>query len=324
MVTNIGQTTELGKIATMVSEAKRTANPLEAKTLTQNNIEVHALRVAGNDLTVRLISEKGAAQTLEVTKGDQRLVHSPELEMLARIGALVNNAQLDSTKSDRKELGDPVEIALLSYARAAGIDLHKVHREYKRQAEQAFSSDTRMMATLDQVGTDYFIGVKGAVEEVSAFCNWDNQQDRDKELEVSELMAADGLRTLAFAYRQTSQKPGEKFTKEENLTYAGLIGFLDPPRKEVIKSLNACHDAGIKVIMVTGDHPATSLKIAKQVNLVGPDEQLVLTGKDLESFDFSSVNDQQKMMECPVFARVNPAQKLDMIDLYQKQGTLWA
>ncbi|GLU51698.1 cation-translocating P-type ATPase [Dyadobacter frigoris] len=414
VVTAIGQATELGKIATMVHQAKRTATPLEAKldalgkvliwvtlgmatlflivgflrgqeikqlietavalaiaaipegmsvvatvalaygmlrlaekkvivkrlsavetlggtnviftdktgTLTQNKIEVHTLRAAGNDFTVRLNSDHEGAQTLEVTKGDQQLFHSPELEILVRIGALVNNAQLTSKKSDRKELGDPVEVALLSYARADGIDLHKLHHDYKRQAEQAFSSDTRMMATLDQVGTDYFIGVKGAVEEVSALCHWKNQEERDKELEVSERMAADGLRTLAFAYRQTSQKPGENFTKDEKLTYAGLIGFLDPPRKEVIKSLNACHDAGIKVIMVTGDHPATSLKIAKQVNLVGPDEQLVLTGKDLESFDFSSADDQKKMMECRVFARVNPAQKLDMIDFYQKQGDI--
>lgn len=414
VVTSIGQATELGKIATMVSEAKRTATPLEAKldalgkvliwvtlgmatlflivgllrgqeikqlietavalaiaaipegmsvvatvalaygmlrlaekkvivkrlsavetlggtnviftdktgTLTQNKIEVHTLRAAGKDLIVKIETKHEGVQNLAVTEGDQQLFHSIEFEMLARIGALVNNAQLTSKKSDRKELGDPVEVALLSYARAAGIDLHQLHKDYNRQAEQAFSSDTRMMATLDQVGTKYFIGVKGAVEEVSALCHWNSQEDRDKELEVSELMAADGLRTLAFAYRETENKPGENFTKDEKLTYAGLIGFLDPPRKEVIKSLTACHEAGIKVIMVTGDHPATSLKIAKQVNLVGEDEQLVLTGKDLESFDFSSAEDQKKMMDCHVFARVNPAQKLDMIDFYQKQGDI--
>ncbi|KQS24659.1 ATPase [Dyadobacter sp. Leaf189] len=414
VVTNIGQATELGKIATMVSEASRTATPLEAKldslakvliwvtlgmaslflivgllrgqevkqlietavalaiaaipegmsvvatvalaygmlrlaekkvivkrlsavetlggtnviftdktgTLTENKIEVQALRVSGNDVTVRLNAATNGAQTLEFTKGDPELVYSAEFEMLTRVGALVNNAQLSSSKSERKELGDPVEIALLAYARAAGIDLHQLHHDYQRQAEQAFSSDTRMMATLHRIGANYFIGVKGAVEEVSALCNWDSPQDRDKELEISEQMAADGLRTLAFAYKQTSDEPGEDFTKTEKLNYAGLIGFLDPPRMEVIKSLNACHEAGIKVIMVTGDHPATSLKIAKQVNLVEADEQLVLTGKDLESFDFSSATDQKKMMECRVFARVNPAQKLDMIDFYQKRGDI--
>ncbi|MCF2444033.1 cation-transporting P-type ATPase [Dyadobacter sp. CY345] len=414
VVTGIGQATELGKIATMVSEAKRTATPLEAKldalgkvliwvtlgmatlflivgllrgqeikqlietavalaiaaipegmsvvatvalaygmlrlaekkvivkrlsavetlggtnviftdktgTLTQNKIEVHTLRAAGNDFIIKMETNEQDVQNLEVKEGDQLLFHSPEQEMLARIGALVNNAQLTSKKSDRKELGDPVEVALLSYALAAGIDLHQLHKDYNRQAEQAFSSDTRMMATLDQVGINYFIGVKGAVEEVSALCNWNSQEDRDKELEVSELMAADGLRTLAFAYLQTDIKPSENFTKDEKLIYAGLIGFLDPPRKEVIKSLTACHEAGIKVIIVTGDHPATSLKIAKDVNLVGEHEQLVLTGKDLESFDFSSADDQKKMMDCHVFARVNPAQKLDMIDFYQKQGDI--
>ncbi|SEJ39475.1 Ca2+-transporting ATPase [Dyadobacter koreensis] len=415
VVTSIGQATEFGKIATMVSEAKRTATPLEAKldalgkvliwvtlgmaslflivgivrgqeikqlietavalaiaaipegmsvvatvalaygmlrlakkkvivkrlsavetlggtnviftdktgTLTQNKIEVQALRAAGEDLTVHIdLNKEVGSSMLEVTNGDPELIHQPEFKILSKIGALVNNAQLDSKKSDRKELGDPVEVALLLYARAAGLDLHQLHRDHKRQAEQAFSSDTRMMATLDKVGSGYFIGVKGAVEEVSALCNWQNQEDRNKELEISELMAADGLRTLAFAYRQTDEKPDDNFTQEQKLTYAGLIGFLDPPRKEVIKSLIACHKAGIKVIMVTGDHPATSLKIAKQVNLVGSYEQLVLTGKDLESFDFTSAADQKKMMECHVFARVNPAQKLDMIDFYQKQGDI--
>ncbi|SEJ35745.1 ATPase, P-type (transporting), HAD superfamily, subfamily IC [Dyadobacter sp. SG02] len=135
-------------------------------------------------------------------------------------------------------------------------------------------------------------------------------------------MAADGLRTLAFAYRESAQMPSADFTREEKLTYLGLIGFLDPPRKEVTPTLLACHDAGIKVIMVTGDHPATSLNIARQVNLVHPDERLVLTGKDLQSFDFSSKTDQEKMLKCQVFARVNPAQKLDMIDFYQKRGDI--
>ncbi len=291
-------------------------------TLTQNKIEVHSLRADGNDLKIRVSSGSKGKQIIEVINGDKHLIKTSEFEILARIGALVNNAQLDSQKSERKEIGDPVEVALLLYARAVGIDLQKLHSDCKRQAELAFSSETRIMATLDQIGTDYFIGVKGAVEEVAALCNWKNREDRDKELEISERMAADGLRTLAFAYRESAQKPDEDFVNEEKLIYAGLIGFLDPPRKEVIKSLNSCHRAGIKVIMVTGDHPATSLKIAKEVKLVKSDEEMVLTGKDLESMDFSAIRDQKRLMECRVFARVNPTQKLDMIDFYQKQGNI--
>ncbi len=414
IVTGIGQATELGRIATLVHQASRTATPLEAKldsltkvliwvtlgmalaflavgllrgqevkqlvetavalaiaaipegmsivatvalaygmlrlaekkvivkslsavetlggtnviftdktgTLTQNKIEVHALHFPGNDLTVRIHPGRKGPKALEVATGDPNLLKSNQMQLLALTGALANNAQLGGEK--KKSLGDPVEVALLLFATAWGIDIDKLSGEYKREAENAFSSDTRIMATMHQSGSGYSISVKGAIEEVSALCTWESEDQRNKEFDVSERMAADGLRTLAFASRQTSTRPAENFTREEGLTYLGLVGFLDPPRKEVTKSLNACQGAGIKIIMVTGDHPATALKIAKQVNLVGACEQLVLTGKDLESLDFASEKDQKEMMECNIFARVNPAQKLDLIDFYQKQGDIVA
>jgi len=414
IVTNIGQDTELGKIATMVQEATRTATPLEAKldalsrvliwvtiglallflavgllrgeetkqlietavalaiaaipegmsvvatialaygmlrlaqkkvivkrlsavetlggtnviftdktgTLTQNKIEVHRLHFPAGDLTVKIHTEKGGKDALEITDGDSKISDASEFELLARVGALANNAQLTSENSERKEIGDPVEISLLLFAAASGINLGELDKNYVRKAEKAFSSDTRIMATLHQFEAKYFIAVKGAVEEVSELCKWENEAERKKELDTSERMSADGLRTLAFAYRESDREPSDDFTNEDKLTYLGLIGFLDPPRKEVTPALLACRDAGIKVIMITGDHPATSLNIAKQVNLVGQDETLVLTGKDLQTFDFSSPVDQKKILKCQVFARVNPAQKLDMIDFYQKQGDI--
>lgn len=414
IVTGIGQATELGKIATMVQQAKRTATPLEAKldslakvliwitiglamlflvvglirgaetkqlietavalaiaaipegmsvvatvalaygmlrlaekkvivkrlsavetlggtnviftdktgTLTQNKIEVRQLHFPAGDLSVILHPEKTGTEAMELTGEDTGLSSSREFALLVRVGALANNAQLTSGHSDRKQIGDPVEIALLRFAQAAGVDLEDLGSNYIRKAEEAFSSDTRIMATLHESAAGYYVAIKGAIEEVSELCHWKNDIERKSELEISERMAADGLRTLAFAYRESAQMPSTDFTREEKLTYLGLIGFLDPPRKEVTPALMACHDAGIKVIMVTGDHPATSLNIARQVNLVQSDEQLVLTGKDLQSFDFSSTTDQEKMLKCQVFARVNPAQKLDMIDFYQKQGDI--
>ncbi|CAG4988406.1 Calcium-transporting ATPase 1 [Dyadobacter sp. CECT 9275] len=285
-------------------------------TLTQNKITVHAVHLPAGDVKIRF-NEKNA---LEVTHGDTELPGSEEFRQLAKVGALANNAQLQTEEG--KEMGDPAEVALLLYAQAAGIDIPELHTHLPREAEKAFSSDTRIMATLHQSEGGYLIAVKGAVEEVSELCEWNDETDRNLEIGVSETMAADGLRTLAFAYRQTEQKPSDHFVEEAKLTYLGLIGFLDPPRREVTPALKACHGAGIKVIMVTGDHPTTSLNIARQVGLVGPEEQLVLTGKDLQSFHFSSEKDKEKMMACQVFARVNPAQKLDMIDFYQKQGNI--
>lgn len=414
IVTGIGQATELGKIATLVHQAKRTATPLEAKldslakvliwitiglamlflvvgllrgeetkqlietavalaiaaipegmsvvatvalaygmlrlaekkvivkrlsavetlggtnviftdktgTLTQNKIEVHQLHFPAGDLFVTLRPRKNGREQMELAGADLKLSRSKEFELLAHAGALANNAQLNSGESDRKQIGDPVEIALLRFAEGAGIDLQAFGSKYIRKTEQAFSSDTRIMGTLHESAGTYYVSVKGAVEEVSELCHWENDTKRKEELEISERMAAEGLRTLAFAYRESGQIPAEDFTREEKLAYLGLIGFLDPPLTEVTPALQACSNAGIKVIMVTGDHPATSLNIARQVELVGPDEQLVLTGKDLQAFDFSSETDRDKILRCQVFVRVNPAQKLDMIDFYQKRGDI--
>lgn len=414
IVTGIGQATELGKIATMVHQAKRTATPLEAKldslakvliwitiglamlflvvgllrgeqtkqlietavalaiaaipegmsvvatvalaygmlrlaekkvivkrlsavetlggtnviftdktgTLTQNKIEVRQLHFPAGDLLVTLRPGKNGREEMELAGEDLNLSSSKEFELLARVGVLANNAQLNSVESDSKQIGDPVEIALLRFAEGAGIDLQAFGSKYIRKAEEAFSSDTRIMGTLHESEGTYYVSVKGAVEEVCELCHWESDSKRQEELEISELMAAQGLRTLAFAYHDTGRIPSEDFTREEKLTYLGLIGFLDPPLTEVTPALQACGNAGIKVIMVTGDHPATSLNIARQVELVGPGELLVLTGKDLQAFDFSSETDRDKILRCQVFARVNPAQKLDMIDFYQKRGDI--
>ncbi|WP_439554783.1 cation-translocating P-type ATPase [Dyadobacter sp.] len=414
IVTSIGQATELGRIAAMVHQAKRTATPLEAKldalakvliwitvglamlflvvgllrgeetkqlietavalaiaaipegmsvvatvalaygmlrlaekkvivkrlsavetlggtnviftdktgTLTQNMIEVRQLHFPAGDLFVTLHPDKDGREAMELTGDDLNLSSSKEFELLARVGALANNAQLNSGESDRKQMGDPVEIALLRFAEGSGIDLQAFSSRYTRTAEEAFSSDTRIMGTLHESVGMHYISVKGAVEEVSELCFWESDTKRQKELEISERMAAEGLRTLAFAYRETEQAPSGNFIKEEKLIYLGLIGFLDPPLTEVTPALQACRSAGIKVIMVTGDHPATSLNIARQVELVGHEEQLVLTGKELQSFDLSSKTDQDTILKCRVFARVSPAQKLNMIDFYQKRGDI--
>jgi Ca2+-transporting ATPase len=414
IVTGIGQDTELGKIATLVQQSKRSATPLEAKldalakvliwvttglavlflvvgllrgedtrqlietaialaiaaipegmsvvatialaygmlrlakkkvvvkrlsavetlggtnviftdktgTLTQNKITVHTLHTPAGRLTVGKEAEKTGDHSLEAAVNDPKLITTPEFELLVRVGALANNAQLHHENNDGKEIGDPIEIALLLYARENGVDLNKLHADYDRKAEKAFSSDARIMGTLQKSGSGYLIAVKGAIEEVSALCRWNSEAERDQEIRTSESMATDGLRTLAFAYRQTDTEPAGDFVQENKLTYLGLIGFQDPARSEVTPALKACRDAGIRVIMVTGDHPATSLSIARQVNLVESGYRLALTGKDLDAINFSSWQDRERLLDCQVFARVSPSQKLSLIGFYQEQGAI--
>ncbi|WP_405512848.1 cation-translocating P-type ATPase [Spirosoma sp. KNUC1025] len=411
-MTGIGQQTELGKIATMVEEAKRSATPLEEKldalakvliwvtvglatlflvvglirgqeplrlietalalaiaaipegmsvvatialaygmlrladkkvivkrlsavetlggtnviftdktgTLTQNRIEVN--RVQLPDLSAEIQAD-AAIRKLQIVEGDSSIADSETFQKLVQIGVLCNNADYDVVEGTAKEVGDPVEVSLLKFAIAAGQNPDEINRDYPRKAEKAFSSDTRIMGTLHEHENRYVVAVKGAAEEVMKRSTSIDEAVRKAQYDISEKMAANGLRTLAFAYRELEKTspPGDDFA-EADLTYLGLIGFLDPPRTEVTPSLESCRRAGIKVIMVTGDHPATALTIASKVGLIEPGEELVMTGKDLKPIDQLTVGEKEKLMACRVFARVSPAQKLDMIDLYQQEGDI--
>jgi len=404
VVTGIGQETELGKIATLVGEAQRTATPLEEKldalakrliwitlglavlflvvglirgeeirrlietsvalaiaaipegmsvvatialaygmlrlarkkvivkrlsavetlggtnviftdktgTLTQNRIEVNTIQLPDGSAEVR--TQEGV---LAFVRGDEQLKERDAFRQLVQVGALCNNAAYDP--ADEKEVGDPVEVSLLKFAHAAGFDPRQWVQQFPRKAEKAFSSDTRIMGTLHQADGRYWVAVKGAAEEVMERCTNLDESVRTGQQRISEELAAEGLRTLAFAVRETAERPGDDFA-DRDLTYLGLIGFLDPPRTEVTPALEACREAGIKVIMVTGDHPATALTIASKVKLIEAGEERVLTGRDLKPLDQLSEAEKQTILACRVFARVSPGQKLDMIDLYQQEG----
>ncbi|WP_234735765.1 cation-translocating P-type ATPase [Tellurirhabdus bombi] len=415
IVTGIGQKTELGKIATMVEEAKRTATPLEAKldslakvliwvtvglaalflvvglirkeeplrlvetalalaiaaipegmsvvatialaygmlrlaekkvivkrlsavetlggtnviftdktgTLTQNRIEVNTIQLPEQKAEVDVDAK---AKKLAVVEGDENITEAALFDQLIHVAVLCNNADYDLVGEEEKEVGDPVEVSLLKFAWGAGFNPDEIIKEFPREGEKAFSSDTRIMGTLHKTpgnkeSAPYFVAVKGAAEEVLERCTSVDENLRKSQYEISEKMAADGLRTLAFAYREVSEKPGDDFA-DKDLIYVGLIGFLDPPRTEVTPALEACREAGIKVIMVTGDHPATALTIASKVKLIEAGEEIVLTGKDLKPLKELSEADKKKLMEARVFARVSPAQKLDMIELYQEHGDI--
>ncbi|WP_420155998.1 cation-translocating P-type ATPase, partial [Siphonobacter sp.] len=193
-----------------------------------------------------------------------------------------------------------------------------LQKTYPRQAEIPFNSDSRIMATLHQVEHSFYVvAVKGALEEVLKRST--NVSKTDELIQLSESMATEGLRTLAFATKELSEKPANDFA-EADLTYLGMIGFLDPPRTEVTPTLEACRRAGIKIIMVTGDHPTTALTIATQVGLITANENRAITGKELT--DLFAKADKTELMDCRVFARVSPQQKLDLIELYQNTGAI--
>ncbi|MEK7254245.1 MAG: HAD-IC family P-type ATPase, partial [Bacteroidota bacterium] len=191
-----------------------------------------------------------------------------------------------------------------------------------------FSSESKMMATLHEIkeGGKSIAFVKGAVEVVLPECKTVLTKDgsrpfkeQDEWLKTAEELAAAGLRTLAFAQREPSASE-ENFNK--NLTLIAIAGFLDPPRLDIRESLEQARGAGIKVIMVTGDHAETARNIAEKIGLSEAGKTVVVEGKNLRPTQEMSKEELDNALKANIFARVSPAQKLDLVTIYQENGNV--
>ena len=252
-------------------------------------------------------------------------------EKLKIVGALCNNASLEKKGKKEKEIGDPVEIALIHLADASGNPAREIQKQFERIGEIPFSAETKMMATLHKTPKSNFVAAKGAVEQLLEKCKKIqssetvkdlSENERKKILDESERLSEDGLRVLAFAYREEANINKEDYLND--LIYVGSIGFLDPPRLDIKSAIISCRNAGIKVVMITGDHPKTALNIAKKVGLVDENEQSVITGKDLPEGKSLTKEWKDRILSTAVFARTTPKQKLDIADIYQKAGNIVA
>jgi len=233
----------------------------------------------------------------------------------------------DAHRNARGEVsGDPTEVALLEAALAAGFEKEALLAKFPRVAEYPFDSERKRMATLHESPSGILAFVKGAPEAVLERCNVALSRDGVlKEIEWSQVaeagerMAADGLRVLAVAYRRFPSLPESPDPDEieDSLTFLGLAGLIDPPRPEAIEAVRICRDAGIVPVMITGDHPATALAIARQLGVISDAEEPI-TGRELAIMPESEFG--QRVKKTHVYARVDPAQKLRIVDALQKQG----
>lgn len=294
-------------------------------TLTENKIYVDTFSLPEENIKVSIENN--------VLKYDKAAVEKSKnnFEKLILIGALCNNASSKNDADKKKLLGDPIEIALVHLADASGTTAVQLKEANERIGEIPFNSDIKIMGTLHKSKTRNFVAAKGSVEHLLVKCERIlfgetekalSEDDRKKIITESEKMAAEGLRVLAFAYNEDKEINKEDFLN--GLIYAGMIGFLDPPRLEIKDAILSCRNAGIKIVMITGDHPMTALNIAKKVGLVDDADQKVITGSDLP--DMVSVTDEweKKILETAVFARTTPKQKLEIVGIFQKAGNIVA
>lgn len=269
-------------------------------TLTENRMTVAKIWPVGADAALPVNHEAGSITSAR---------------LLLETGCRCNNALL--SEGDSPATGDPLEIALLEGASAGGLDLSAIEGTSERVAEIPFDSVSRRMATICRQGDLYHYSAKGAPEAILPLCGLSPDQVQSWE-ERNEQLASDGLRVIGLAGK-TADKPREDAF--EGLRFLGLIGMIDPPRKDVPAAIRACLAAGVRVVMVTGDQAPTARAIASAVGLETGD---VLTGAEFASLDLTNPQDRERLLSTNVISRATPSQKFDLVSLYQEEGRVVA
>ncbi|OOZ70851.1 cation-translocating P-type ATPase [Solemya velum gill symbiont] len=248
-------------------------------------------------------------------------IGSEPWQWLGRLLALSTDVTLDEHD---EPLGDPTEVALYFGALDGGIRKHDIETDFPRIAELAFDTSRRAMTTLHTIGDEVVAFTKGAPEAVIPCCTkqlhstGDEAIDQQEILQQAEEMATEGYRVLALAMRRFPHLP-DCITQEcieTELVLLGLVGLIDPPRTEVPAAISACKTAGIKPVMITGDHPATASAIARRLDIASDIE--VMTGSDIAALSEEEFAD--RVEEISVYARVSPEQKIAIVKALQKHG----
>ncbi|SEU25070.1 Ca2+-transporting ATPase [Lacrimispora sphenoides] len=287
-------------------------------TLTLNKMTVTHIAVNGD-------FEAGKTTPIE-TAADQ---HPKVYKELVYAAALCNDASLNP---DRKGeiIGDPTEGALIYMSQTFGIDHESLEDEYPRIFEQPFDSDRKRMTTVHRIEGRWSAYTKGAVDEMLPLCTHILTADGVRSIteidktNISKLcltMSENALRVLGFAMRTLSTLPIDDDDLEYNLTFVGAVGMIDPPRKEVAESVRTCRKAGIRTIMITGDHKVTALAIAKELDIYR-EGNTAISGDELDALNDDELDETVKTTT--VFARVSPADKLRIIESLKRTGEVAA
>ena len=227
--------------------------------------------------------------------------------------------------------GEPTEKAIVQKALDSNINKEKLYREYERITDIPFSSERKLMTTIHKTEDGYKIITKGAPDVLINKCNryyfngtelnLDNN-NKNKIKIINEEMAQKALRVLAVGYKDIKELPEQLDVNiENNLTFVGLIGMIDPPREGVKESIKICKNAGIKTVMITGDHIITAKAIARELGILyGKD--LAITGKELDNISDKEL--EKNIMRYSVFARVSPEHKVRIVNAYRKAGNVVA
>ena len=251
-----------------------------------------------------------------------------DLEKLVFANMLCNDTKISP---DNTLNGDPTETALIDMGFKLDFD-PSFYETMKRVDEIPFDSERKLMTTINELGDKYIVYTKGGVDELLKRCTTyllnenieKNLEDyKVKIIENNEFMAKDALRVLACAFKELDHKPTSQEMKdiEKDLTFIGMVGMIDPPREEAKKAVKKCKNAGIKTVMITGDHKITATAIAKQLGILEKEDEAI-TGQELEKMTDEDL--ERNVRKYSVYARVSPEHKVRIVKAWQKNGQIVA
>jgi len=261
-------------------------------TLTEGRMALSRIVTQNNDIDFRKVKEL-----------------PEDVNELLIAGILNNDAEVDSNS---KRIGSPTEIALLEAAINKNIDIESIKKNMERVDETPFSSDLKYMATVHKLDGSKRLIVKGAPEEVLEMCDSNSLKNFS---EKAEKMTSEGLRVLAFAFKDSDSI--DLKNDLHGLTFMGLVGLHDPLREDAVSTIKELTGAGIKTIVVTGDHKDTALNISRGAGIL-VEEGGVMTGKEVNGLSVDEL--KEKVADVNVFARVDPRHKIKIVDAWKKRG----
>lgn len=272
-------------------------------TLTQNRMTLTRAFVAGASVLEDIVED-----------------NSPAIKNLLRYAALCCDGKVVFENGNEQHIGDPTETAIVFAAYKNGMPKEELEERYPRLAEIPFDSDRKLMTTVNRIDGKSMVIVKGAFDVLVQRCvTGDVQSGR----EYADKMSRQALRVLAVGYKEISEVPSEPVPEllENGLTFMGLVGMIDPPRPEAREAVSLCRQAGIKPVMITGDHILTASAIAKELGILRDGDDAV-TGSELASM--SDTEFDKRVRNISVYARVSPSDKIRIVRAWQRQEEIVA
>lgn len=268
-----------------------------------------------NRMTLVKAYADGASETEDISDAN-----SEEIRKLLLYGTLCSDGSVVFENGQEKHLGDPTETSIVYAAHRNGMEKDVVNQLYPRLGGIPFDSDRKLMTTIHKIDGKYIAIVKGAFDMMASRCI---KGDLIAAANITEEMSRNALRVLAIGYKELKNVPANPTSEELecDLTFLGLVGMIDPPREEVKGAVATCRVAGIKPVMITGDHIVTATAIAKALG-IWAEGDMAITGAELDHMDDSELDEQVRSIS--VYARVSPENKIRIVKAWQRAGQVVA